>query len=168
MPRKQIFDPPLPYAEIDRVYQFMAWIMAELGISHWRIQVTEAPAPRDAYAQIEPIDGKYLGELSLGPDWMARDLEEERIQTLIHEALHLTHADLTHHVTDRFYAYVGHQTYSQLEPEWKRSIELWVDHMTQVIRRLLKPAIEAKAAEIWGDDWREQGDTTASQKESPS
>ena len=154
------FDPPLPYSEISRVYDFTTWLLEKMGMPQWRIQVTEAPAPRNAYACIAPAEGKHVGELSLGPAWMSYDLEAERIPTLIHEIVHLTHRGLTDIITDDMHRWVGSFAYGEMHRVWTREIELWVDHMSQVLLGLLRPDWEIKAAEIWGDDWREHGSTT--------
>ncbi|GAA1436354.1 hypothetical protein GCM10009616_35900 [Microlunatus lacustris] len=155
MPRQ--FDPPLEYAEINRVYDFTTRLLDRLSMGQWRLQVMASPATKGCYASIGPVESKHVGELRLGAEWMAWDLETERIPTLVHEVLHLTHRDLTDWVTDDLHGSVGYKTYGDLHKRWERGIERWVDHMTQVLLGLLSDDVSAWAEELWGKDWRDQG-----------
>lgn len=159
MPRS--FNPPLTYEEIDRVYQFTTRVLNQLGLPQWRMQIRDSPCHRNCYATIEPQDDKYVGELSLSASWMAIDLEAERIQTLVHECLHLTHAELTRQVSDRAIEFIPVRLFHEFDTEWRHAIELWVDHMTQFTLWAMKIEIAEWAAEIWGEDWKEQGSSRA-------
>lgn len=150
MSRKREFDPPLSYLEISRVYAFTTHVLDEiLGMPSWRLQVLSAPCPINAYATIKPTENKMVGELALSAGWEGLDLEDERIPTLIHECLHLTHYELTHQVSDRAYRFVPSAVYPEFHEQWERAIEMWVDHMTQVILGGFAERIERWREEIW-------------------
>ena len=80
---KRVFDPPLAYAEIDRVYSFTTHVLRALGMPQWRLQVMTKPCRHTSYADITPGEMKHVGELRLAPAWMTMDVEAERIPTLI-------------------------------------------------------------------------------------
>ena len=163
---KRVFDPPLAYAEIDRVYSFMTHVLRALGMPQWRLQVMTKPCRRTSYADITPGEMKHVGELRLAPAWMTMDVEAERIPTLVHECLHLTHAELTHLWSDEMCGkYLGTRGVIELGPLWERAIEMWVDQQTQVMLALLP--WEDWAEEVWGpeaaaqglESWRDLGST---------
>jgi hypothetical protein len=158
MTKPNVFDPPMPMHEVSRIYDLTTWLLERLGMPMWRIQFLERPCDRDSYATIKPVDGKHIGELAVHPEWMTLDLDENRVVTLVHEMLHLTHRILTDVVNEDIRPNVGAIPWFTIEARWNRAIELWTDHMTQVLLGLLKPELEAKVAEIWGDGRENDGD----------
>lgn len=145
------FDPPLVYEEIGRVYDFTTWFLEKLGMPQWRMQVQTSPAPKDCYADITPTEGKHVGELRLAPGWMDLSTEEEKVETLVHECLHLTHHELTRLKGDVLPRYIGWKAIAEVDAEWNRAIEMWTDHMTQFVLGTMKEEIAAKRIELWGD-----------------
>lgn len=155
MGKARAWDPPLEYAEIDRVYRFTTKLLERLGMSEWRVRLLTVPASKGAYADIRPLKNTHVGELRLCSSWMAENVEAVRIETLIHEMVHLTHYRLTGLIAEDLHEWVGYRVYRDFHPKWEESIEMWTDHMTQVLLGLMKEEIEEWAAEIWGLDWRD-------------
>ena len=151
------FDPPLTYAEINRVYEFTTHVLTALGMPQWRMQISDRPCAAKAYATIEPMDLVAVGQLALAANWEALDVEATRIPTLIHECLHLTHRDLTMFWADDCPQWMGYRAQQMLDSQWERGIERWVDHMTQVLLGHLP--WEDWAEEVWGPDWKTIGST---------
>lgn len=158
MAKKREFDPPISYGEIGHIHDFTRNVLSDLGLPQWRMQFIPTPCGRSAYATVEPAEDKHVAELKICADWLTRSLAEERIPTLIHECLHLTHAELTRNVSDEAIKYIPMKIYSEYHDRWITSIELWTDQMTQVILAAWGDRIAEWAEEIWGTDWRTIGE----------
>ena len=157
MPRARHFDPPLTYREISRVYAFTTKVLDEiLGMPAWRIQIQSAPCPSNSYATIKPVENKMIGEMALSANWEDLDLEDEKVPTLLHEMLHLTHFELTYQISERAYRFVPSAAYSEFHDSWNRAIELWTDHMTQIILGQAADLLEQWRKEIWDGEAEEQ------------
>lgn len=158
MASKRVFDPPMITDEISSIYSFTTNVLRDLGLPQWRMHFISSPCHRDAYATVEVASEKHTADLKVCADWMEENLESVRIPTLVHECLHLTHASLTNSVSDEMIQYVPMKIYSELHDRWQRSIELWTDHMSQVILSAWEERIAEWAEEAWGSDWRTIGD----------
>lgn len=120
--------------EARRVLVFCQQVVATLHLTRHELILSAEPTEDDVVASIEPTDARFAAELRLCADWMARTVEV-KISTLVHEVLHLTHAELVH---DTSAVLLHASTVSQeLYGSWRAVLnahcERWVDRMTAVV-----------------------------------
>ena len=83
----------LTTSQVEAIETYMARLLRELDLAHWRVYVAADLPPEDCIAMIQPTDGRRIAMLYISEDWWtAKDAEEKRL-SLLHEALHLTHHD---------------------------------------------------------------------------
>lgn len=83
--------------EGERVVRFAAWILTCLRMANWRVDLSPEPSDEDAIAEVNCVEGRHVATVALASDWKDRP-DEERMNAVIHEMMHVVHYRLTHHM----------------------------------------------------------------------
>lgn len=119
--------------EAQAVCDFAIEVMTALHMPGWQILVMEEPADEDDVASISPVEGKYTAQLWLASDWMKRT-EHDRLETVVHEVLHLLHFRINH-VLDDAADFMRDHEHEALYARFRRETELMVDHLAKFLSR---------------------------------
>ena len=131
---------PLPEREQRRIVRFCADITRTLLLGHYSVGLSEDPAPDDALASIEVTDGRHAATVKVTAGWMGLS-DEVKVNSLIHETLHITHERLNRVIYDTLYEshYMPDAAYRMLCEQIRRECEFMVDHWAGAISEFTKP-----------------------------
>jgi hypothetical protein len=120
--------------EIRRILTFCRDVLATLQMPPHFIVFGDDPSDDDAHASINATDGRYAAHLRVSDEWETYT-EQLKIHTLVHEMLHLTHAEIIEHLEGILLRSpaVSQELYGSLRAVLKADIERWVDRMTNVV-----------------------------------
>jgi hypothetical protein len=123
------------------------WIdqaLPRLGLAHWRVTLSRAPADDDAHAQIIPQTQSYDAELCLDSGFAKLSPERQR-ELLTHELLHIAFAHVDA-VVERLEPVIGTAAWAIFEPAYTDAAERAIDEIARVIAPSL-PRIELTGGE---------------------
>lgn len=115
--------------------EWVAQALPILGLAHWRVRVSPAPASQDAWAEIEPHDQADDAELFVGWDLYKQTPERVR-EVLAHELIHLItcRADRT---VESLEEPLGKLAWAAFESSYVDAAERAVDQIARLIAPLL-------------------------------
>lgn len=112
--------------EADAVLEYATDVLKTLGMANWVIFIMDDPCTGDAYASVEPVEGRYVAQIWLADDWM--DLADDiRRNSITHEVLHLVHARINSVISDAE-EFMHDYEYAAFKRRYMRETELMVDH----------------------------------------
>ncbi|HVM30779.1 MAG TPA: hypothetical protein VM305_08455 [Candidatus Limnocylindrales bacterium] len=111
--------------------EYIAQVRDALNLQAYKIVLRDGPPPgrEEATAMIQPVDGRMMAELWLGPSFWIETPEEQR-QTIAHEMLHVLHRDATDVI--RLGAWIRHVGQGTYDATW----EVFRDHIEKMVDRL--------------------------------
>jgi hypothetical protein len=120
--------------EARRVLVFCQQVVATLHLTRHELILSAEPTEDDVVASIEPTDARFAAELRLSADWSTLT-DEVKVATLVHEVLHLTHAELVHDTSTILLhaSTVSQELYGSWRAVLNAHCERWVDRMTAVV-----------------------------------
>ena len=142
----------MPTPRRDRLSPLGEWVaeaLPILGLAHWRVRVSPAPASQDAWAEIEPHDQSDDAELFVGWDLYKQSPDRVR-EVLAHELIHLITCRADRAV-ESLEEPLGKLSWAVFESCYVDAAERSVDHLARLIAPLLPlPTIPA-------DGWKPRG-----------
>lgn len=113
--------------EAKRVCLFAVNMGEALGLPRYQYSVMVEPCDDRALASIHMVRDRHIAELSLSKEWMERT-EEERMNSIVHEVLHLIHRDVDYMV-ERFESLTHAHEFEGVWSMYRRETELMVDYL---------------------------------------
>jgi hypothetical protein len=120
--------------EARSVLVFCRDVLATLQMPPHHLVLGDDPPDDDAHASITSTDGRYAAHLRLSAEWETYT-EQLKMATLVHEMLHLTHAEIVEHLEGILLRSpaISQELYGSLRAVLNADVERWVDRMTNVI-----------------------------------
>jgi hypothetical protein len=127
-----------PKQHNSRIQSTTEWVEAAktlLGLSSWRVTVSDAPASQDAWAEIECQDQDNAATLYLNHELWKQPPDIIR-ETLTHEMCHiiLSRAD---RVVESLEPTLGALAWAAYEPQYQDATERTAAHLARIIAPLL-------------------------------
>lgn len=130
----------LPMHEVNRITQFLKDIGESLKLGGWDIHLAPEATDNDCIAHIVAEEQRHIASVYVCADWMQRS-DEIRVNTLIHEVLHITHHDLTavvYHVLPEG-NYLPQGAMNMLQEMVRLEAEKMVDYLAGIFSAHLAP-----------------------------
>lgn len=122
--------PHVTQFEGERVVRFAAWLLTMLRLSNWRVDLAADPAEEENIASVHMTEGRHVATVYLASDWMQR-LDEERMNCIIHEMMHVVHYRLTNHMYSHLEegGYLPPATAAVMQEGTRLEAEYMCDHL---------------------------------------
>ncbi|WP_108665160.1 hypothetical protein [Euzebya rosea] len=112
---------------------YLPYLMQELGLERWTIDVRPAAARDGATAHIDVTYATWYAELHIAADWSDYTAEAQR-NTLVHELLHILHHPLTSYVDELLDAHGS----APMREVIRTQVEAMVDRLAGIIAPTLE------------------------------
>ncbi|WHT21010.1 hypothetical protein N8J89_08065 [Crossiella sp. CA-258035] len=120
--------------EQDRILAFCVEVLQRLGMPSYELVLSDEPSDEGTDASIASVPGRYAATLRVCKRWDSLP-KSEKVNTLVHEMLHLTHADLVQDamLPLEFSPSVSSDLRQAVRGILDMGTERWVDRMSYVI-----------------------------------
>lgn len=109
---------------------YMPYLMREIGLHNWEIDVRPQTAEQGTHAQTEVDYPILYASIKLCSDWEELTAHQQR-RALVHELLHVLHYPLTEHIDALLPS-----------PEMKKVLDLDIEHYTERMAKLIAPRFD--------------------------
>lgn len=134
--------------QASHIEAYMAQLLHNLDLGHWKVFIARDLPPEDAKLMIEPTDGRRIAGLYVSEDWYATTDAAQKPIDLTHEALHLAHHDLEENLR-RFLRESGdisEYVKSIVISQMKTDLERMVDSLSYVVGSFMPDWVDPAAA----------------------
>ena len=117
--------------EAKRVSIFACDVAEALGLPRYQFVVMVKPSEKSALASISTPQHRHIAEISVNKDWLNRT-DDERMNCIVHEVLHLIHRDVDHAVKQSM-RYMHSHEFDAVWEGYRREAELMVDYLAMFV-----------------------------------
>lgn len=110
------------------IEEYVKTLASKMGLGHWDIFITKVVASEGTMAEVHPVFGRRVAQISISKKWRNYSPEEQR-NTLVHELIHILHTDQTEVIRVSTIS-------NSLMILFNRETELLVDHLANLLAPL--------------------------------
>jgi hypothetical protein len=82
--------------EATRITRFMCDVLKTMLLSNWTVRLSPDPCGEENHAEVTILTGRHVATVYVSSDWNTLE-DEEKINVLVHEAMHVLHFRVTKH-----------------------------------------------------------------------